>query len=62
MQVALWYSGIMLLMLAALWVQERWKTWTWVWNVGLHLVGVVWIAMMRHTGNPVYTHKARRYR
>lgn len=58
MQIAYGYMGLMLLMILGLWAQERWG----VGSIILELLGMCWIAMMRHTGDPRYTHKARRYR
>lgn len=44
------------------WLQENWKLGTRLKDLTLHGLGMVWIAMMRHTGEPRYCHQPRRYR
>lgn len=62
MNVAGWYWIAMGLMLLGLWLQERLKLGTKVLYLALHLWGMAWIRMMRHTGQARYTHVARRHR
>lgn len=62
MEVAMWYSVSMLVMLAGLWLQERFKLGDWLINLVFDLVLSAWCAMMRHTGDPIYRYRGRRYR
>ena len=58
MPIAQMYLIAMLALVLTLWAHEQWKIGWWA----LHGLGKCWIAMMRHTGDPRYTHQPRRYR
>lgn len=62
MQVAGWTAAAMALVVIVAHVEYQTKVFTWLGAVALHIWGKAWCAMMRHTGDPVYTHKGRRYR
>lgn len=62
MDVVKVFWGLMILLLLALWAEENWKVGTLIRDYTIHFIGLCWIAMMRHTGDPRYTHRARRYR
>lgn len=62
MDVVIPYFAALSLVILASWLQERWKLGTLIRDHALHAAGKCWIMMMRHTGDPRYTHQARRYR
>lgn len=62
MSFAVWYSSAMLTILVALWLQERFGVGSWLANLTYDLLLTAWCAMMRHTGDPIYRYRARRYR
>lgn len=62
MDVVKVYWSLLALVLIWTFLQERWKLGTLLGDYTLHLVGMCWIAMMRHTGDPRYCHTPRRYR
>lgn len=56
------FWALMILIVAGLWLEENWKVGSTALAYVVHFIGMCNIAMMRHTGNPRYTHRARRYR
>ena len=62
MSFAVWYSTAMLSILAVLWLQERFRVGSLLANLVYDLLLTAWCAMMRHTGDPIYSYRARRYR
>lgn len=61
MQVAVWFIEAMAVFIAGLYAQERWNIFGWLANWAWDQILAVYCAMMRHTGDPAYTYKARRY-
>lgn len=62
MQVALWYWEVMLVFLVSLWVEERWKMFSWIADKSWDGMLAVWCRMMAHTGDPIYQYKGRRFK
>lgn len=55
------YVELMVVYVAGIYAHERWNIFSKIANLAWDLVLAAWCAMMRHTGDPVYTYKARRY-
>lgn len=62
MEVAVIYIELMAFFLASLLAEEHWKVFSRLLNLGYDSVLWCWCAMMRHSGDPIYTYRARRYR
>lgn len=62
MNFALWYGSSMLVILVGLWLQEQFKIGDWIVNLVYDLILSIWCVMMRHTGDPIYRYRGRRYR
>lgn len=62
MQIAVWYLETMAVLLAFVMAEEHWKVGTRVANLLYDLILQAWCAMMRHTGDPIYTYQPKRYR
>ena len=62
MEEALWFIWLMALGLMSLLAQEQWAIYTRLANFAYDTVLAWWCMMMRHTGDPIYTYQARRYR
>lgn len=62
MQVAIYYLWTMAALLASVLVEEKWKVFTALANICYDLLLTCWCAMMRHTGDPIYTYQPKRYR
>lgn len=61
-EVAIAYLWTMAVLLGSVMVEEQWKVGTWLANLVYDLMLKAWCAMMRHTGDPIYTYQPRRYR
>lgn len=61
MQVIGWYYGISALHLVGIWLQQRYRIFNKIAEAAWDGILWCWSAMMRHTGDPAYTYKPRRY-
>jgi hypothetical protein len=62
MEVAAAFVVMMAVYLMGLLAEEQWKVFTRLTNMIYDGLLACWCMMMRHTGNPIYRYKGRRFR